>query len=145
MSRQTLAFIVAPLWVPVLVALYAFYYSLFPDFGRTVFVAIPVGVSAAISYGSTLILGRPAFAFLRAHKMTSVWMAVATGFAVGSMTPIAFLTLIGAMPVLAFFLANGASQSGVSLLLVASAAMGALVGLTFWLIARPDRPVAGRR
>jgi hypothetical protein len=144
MSRHRLAFVVAPLWVPVLVGLYCFF-LIFTRPGQEELIVIAMTIGAILSYGGTLAFGRPAFAFMRTHRMTSIWMAMATGFAIGALTSFFFLVAIAAMlqGLAALLFSDEALHAALSLFNVASGIMGTLVGITLWLIARPDRATDG--
>jgi hypothetical protein len=139
MSRHGLAFLVAPLWVPTLVGLYC-HLLLFSRPGQEELVAIAVVLSAVLGYGATLVFGGPAFAFMRARRLTSAWSAAAAGLAIGALTSVVF-TLGLSLSLMRDPSLVELLQDAASLFHVASGAMGALVGITLWLIARPDHPI----
>ena len=78
---------------------------------------------------------------LRARDLTAVWIAGMAGFAIGSLM---WLTFSGLLPLLLdqgvegvwFALTNMRSLKGI---LWPGGVLGAIAGLLFWLIARPDR------
>jgi hypothetical protein len=97
-------------------------------------------IAAIFAYGGVAALGIPAFRLLRASKHTAFWIAPILGFAVGVATWLVFIVLFG--------LSLGNSWTFVSNDLVTNSAhlwaflptggLGAAVGATLWLIARPD-------
>jgi len=92
MSRSAIAFLVAPLWVPLLLRPYC-YLFVFPYAEQRHWVMIGAVLSAIFSYGDTLSIGIPTFSVLRAYRMTSIWIAIAAGFVIGAVTWIALLAL----------------------------------------------------
>ncbi len=139
MSRTTLAFLVAPLWAPA--AAVPFAARAFPYPEQRHWIVITVIIAAIFAYGGVAALGIPAFRLLRASKHTAFWIAPILGFAVGVATWLVFIVLFG--------LSLGNSWTFVSNDLVTNSAhfwaflptgaLGAAVGATLWLIARPDR------
>ena len=140
--RTALAFLVAPAWIPALgvgtiyfVDPYAAQDNSFPLIGAT---------SAMVTYLGVLVIGLPAFLFLRRRGWTSRWLAVALGFGAGVVMCAAFLFVFG----LGF--GEGLSEQLAMLrqepvlpniiMQLVTGSLGALVGITLWLIARPDRP-----
>jgi len=139
--RTILAFAIAPLWVPLLVIAAIL---LFDPYVKYDGGPAPAGVvSTVITYAGILLIGLPAFLFLRSRGWTSWWLSVALGFAAGvamfAVFLIAFGSLLGeslhdqwnALPHNPF-LTNAATC-------LVTGGLGALVGITLWLIARPDR------
>lgn len=145
MNRTILAFTIAPLWVPLLLFLFARLVIFpYPEQGNSVVLA--VFVSLVFSYGGTILVGAPAFAFLRSRNLTAPWIAVVLGFAIGAMVFFVFYVLFG------LALGNSTQDTlritqsvftaerlwGISFIGVPGS-IGALVGFTLWMIARPDR------
>jgi hypothetical protein len=141
MSRLAIAFLVAPLWVPLIVAPYSAF-EIFPHPTQWRWVVIATIISAIFSYLGVFALGYPAFLALRSRNLTALWIAAALGFVVGALTMVAFLAC--------FALALGEGSQSVDLFLqgppslllagvIPPGLLGALVGTTLWLIARPDR------
>jgi hypothetical protein len=146
MSRSAIAFLVAPLWVPLLVTPYC-YLFVFPYAEQRHWVVIGAVVSAIFSYGGTLSIGIPTFSVLRAYKMTTIWMAIAVGFVIGAASWIAFLALFmiflhaGSVRGLGAGIHEALADPKRLMLVLWLGAMGSVVGSTLWLIARPDRSV----
>ncbi len=140
MSRTELAFVVAPLWVPV--ALMIEWSLLATPLDLLNFWAVFAGfASLAIGYAGTFLFGVPAFLFLRSRNWTAPWIGAVLGFAIAVITLFLFNVL--------FALALGYSVDDLLLGALSSFSdwgawitagpIGSLVGVTLWLIARPDR------
>jgi hypothetical protein len=105
-------------------------------------IYITIVIAAIFAYGGVLTLGMPAFFVLRALNHTSLWIALVLGFGIGVVTGCVFLFLFGLSlgNRLSFvwqdFAANVVNWPWPFLLV---GALGAVVGATLWLIARPDR------
>jgi hypothetical protein len=142
MTRTSTAFAIAPLWVPLLAAP-VLRLVVWPDPAQAHWVVIGTVISAIFAYGGCVFLGLPLFRWLKARGLVSFWMAPSAGFVIGAITWLAFMTF--------FALWLGARLQGVALavsdapkhvvFLLLPAGLGALVGATIWLIARPDRQV----
>jgi hypothetical protein len=138
----------APLWVPVTVG--SLGASMFPYPGQLHWMVIATAVAAAFGYIGAA-MGVPVFRFLRSHGRTGPWAALAAGVVVGELT----WALFG----LCFGLALGEGPGGfIDFMRDAiggdilgpfiPAVLGGLVGLTYWVIARPDQasaPHGGQR
>lgn len=139
MRRTVLAFLIAPLWVPVSAWPYAA--RMFPYPEQQHWIVVTTIVATVFAYGGTVAFGVPAFLLLRARKHTSFWIAPVLGFVAGVATWLVFLALFG--------LSLGHSWSYVLRELVNDAAklgnylpagpLGSAIGATLWLVARPDR------
>lgn len=148
-KRALLAFLVAPSWVPVLMALAASVISALSGHPDWRFVLWLVGISTVLSYGGTFLLGLPAFLVLLARHRTAFWHAPLVGLAAAWITLFVFLTIF--FPIIvggweAFSLRDAIHillSSGdpieMLILLMCSGIPGVLVGSTFWFIVRPDR------
>jgi len=101
-------------------------------------------ISVTFAYLSMLVLGVPAFYFLKARKLIYFWIAPATGFVIGAATYLIFEIVIG----LAFGLDLADALSGMArdltspgrgdlVLLALAGVSGAAAALVFWMIARP--------
>jgi hypothetical protein len=137
-SRTALAFLVAPLWVPAVSTLLAV--GTFPYAGQLGIPIIAI-IAAIFAYAGTAMLGWPTFLILRARGHTAFWFAPALGFVVGAITWTIFMILLG------LFLGNSWSfvthdivnNPAQRLIFPSTGALGATVGATLWLIARPDQ------
>jgi len=138
-SRTALAFLIAPLWVPA--ATVPFAARAFPYPEQQHWIVITVIIAAIFAYGGVAALGIPAFRLLRASKHTSFWIAPILGFAVGVATWLVFIVLFGLSlgNSWSFVSHNIASNSADLWAFLLTGALGAAVGATLWLIARPDR------
>jgi hypothetical protein len=138
MSRTKIAFIVAPLWVPLAAAL-VFRLVVWRDPAQAHWVVIGTVISAIFAYGGSCLLGLPLFRWLSSKGLVSMWIAPAVGFVIGAVTWLAFMTcftiFLGEGPVGA---ASSLAPQQLSFLFLPGG-LGALVGMTLWLIARPDR------
>jgi len=136
LTRTQTAFIIAPLWVPLLVTPYFALYMV-SEGGRLSWGIIAGGLSALLAYLGTYLLGRPLFNFLISRNWTTLWLAVVSGCCIGIITRITFMVCFAV-----FF--GESVLSGVAMAfgpeLAPAALLGALVGGTLWLIARPDFP-----
>ena len=111
--RTMFAFYAAPFAVPV--ALTAYYTSIgMPEVAN---LLAPIGL--IVAYAGTFVFGVPVYLFLRAHNVTSFWIAPVVGFLAGG---VLMLVILGPEPAV--------DMGG---------PLGALVGTFLWLIARPDR------
>jgi hypothetical protein len=131
-DKTILAFAVAPLWVTgatVVFGIYGFPYSM-----RYMIIVTAI-VGTLFAYAGTLIFGVPAYRALTARQQTAPWIALVLGAGVAGVTWAIILFLFwldGTRPSpvwwLSFFPVFG---------------LGSVVGLTIWLIARPDRLNSG--
>ncbi len=151
MIRFFVALLVAPLFVPLVVAsydlLFTFQHSDHPDIQY--FQVIPLVMCAVASYGTTLLLGVPVLLFLRLLGLSGLWVAgvvglfvgtvfwlVATGwYLIGQGLDISYFTNLADIPyairlIIGLGLLNELWPCG---------ALGVAVRIAFWLIARPDR------
>jgi hypothetical protein len=127
-NREFLAFIVSPLVVPAIVS--------FSIPGGS--LGISLTFATIVSYGSMLLIGGPAYLFLKSKQWTSVWIAAGLGIffgIVGWIAGGALLAFLLESPFLAAF-GDPVWRFG---MLWPGAVSGMLVGITFWIIARPDR------
>lgn len=140
MNRSTTAFLVAPLWVPLIAVPYA-WFVMFPYPEQHMWVVVAGVVSALFAYVGVFLFGMPLFFFLRARNWTSLWIAGLAGLTIGTVMWLAFMVDF------VFFLGEGFRgvgeiakdwRSQVTFVWVPSS-LGALVGITLWAIARPDR------
>ena len=135
MTRSTIAFLTAPLAVPLLLLPLLLFVHLAPGW-----ILAATIIAALVSYTGTLILGIPIYMALRACGLTHVWIAGVVGFAIGAAMWLVFSVL--------FVLSLGQGMAGVQLALTDmqsltgilwGGVLGMIVGVLFWLIARPDK------
>ena len=143
MNRTAVAFALAPLWVPVLMAPLAGH-VIFPYPEQAHWVGTAIFLAAIFGYCGAYLFGFPAFCFLRARGLTAWWISVVLGFAIAVIVLAIFAglfaLLLGASMLdamfgsLRIFYWEGTGVVGLA---------GSLVGITLWLIARPDRTQCG--
>src|ERR1700722_1899705 len=146
MARTIMAFAFAPLWGTAATAGFAYYAFPYPE--QPHWIVIVIGT--IFVYAGTWILGIPAYRFLLFRHQTSPWIAVALGFADGCVTWAVFLFVfafslllmthshpLGDSSAVAWHELTTNSVLCLSFLPVG--ALGSIIGLTIWLIARPDR------
>jgi Na+(H+)/acetate symporter ActP len=135
-NRTVIAFIVAPLWVPVAAGVAAS--TLEP--GDNLSVAVDMFYNAFVAYLGAFALGLPAFLFLRYRKMTTFWIATPTGCIIGGVWGVIFTTSLifygGGIGVIQKVFGGSGNLVQMSL---SPALLGIIVGATVWLIVRPDR------
>ena len=136
MNRTVIAFIAAPLWVPVAVGVVA--YTL--ESGHDLSVAVDMLYNAFVAYLGAFALGLPTFLFLRSRKMTTFWIATLSGCIIGGVWGVMFTTGL-----IFYFGGIGAIQKLVGgngnlvQMSLSPTLLGMIVGATVWLIVRPDR------
>ena len=134
-QRRTVAFIVAPLCVPLSTFFYLINTNLAPFW-----VGASTIISATIAYAGVLVFGIPAYRFLRARSWTSVWIALVVGFAAGVLMWLVFaalfpLLLDRGLAGVQFAFTDRKMLTGA---IWPAGILGAAVGVILWLIARPD-------
>ena len=147
MRRSVAAFLLAPLWIPLLFGLYAcFAWTPSPFLGqldRTTLAYLAAGVGAAFGYGS-VPLGVLADRLLRLGGKTSR-LAYALAFSASAV--IAWCVILLGMFSWQLGLGSASRELADTLIhrpqvSVVAGALGALVGTTFWSVVRPDRPAS---
>src|SRR5689334_956225 len=88
MTRSAVAFLVAPLAVPVVLLPW-----LSSDHLTRGWILTAMIIAAAVSYAGTLALGMPAYFVLKAWRLTAAWTAVIVGFVIGALMWIIFSML----------------------------------------------------
>jgi hypothetical protein len=136
MNRRKFAFLIAPMWVPLAMAIY-FSVGQVPTPGS--WVGVAVLFSVIFAYGAMLILGVPSYKFMIERKYTSFRWALLVGIVIGFFATYSghiTLNLLrgpGFLGPSAFYL--GRDWPFVAIFTV----IGALVSCTVWWIDRPDR------
>lgn len=139
--RVGIAFAVAPLWVPLIVAPYSARY-LFPYPGQHLWILLSITMSAGFTYLGTIILGLPAFLVLPRYHCTAFWFAPGIGFLTGGVVMLAFRVCFSLAlgDNVGVAISAGRINLGQTMTLFAvGGLLGTLVGSTLWVIARPDR------
>jgi hypothetical protein len=139
--RRAMAFLYAPLWVPLIVVLVGSGIST-PSGPSASGLIIPAVIAAFFAYLGMMVIGIPAYLFLRWRRWTSLWPAAAVGFVAGfAMANLVGLAVVGfwggwTAAVRKVVLDPSANDLVAGLV---SALVGVLVAATAWLIIRPDR------
>ncbi len=140
-DRTVLAFLVAPLWVPIATAMYVYAVGMFPNPEQRPWIYITTLIGALFGYGGVWAIGLPAFRILRAKGLSSGWIAIVMGFVVAVLTwhifELLFALSLGNS--LNFVWHNWTTSAVQWALILGIGALGVVVGGTLWLIARPDR------
>jgi len=136
MERSTIAFVVAPLAVPLLVLPWLLSGGL-----AVGWIITAMAVAALVSYVGTFTLGTLAYFFLKSRRLTEAWIASVAGFAIGALMWLVFsivfpLSLDQGLAGVRFALTDPHSLRGV---FWPGGALGMVVGILFWTISRPDR------
>jgi hypothetical protein len=136
--RLVIAFFAAPLTVPVSLLLLLLLFTDHTPAGVAIGIVV---VGAFVSYAGTFALGVPTYRVLRKRGHTAFWIAMAAGFLIGVVTCVTFgiffaLSLDEGMQGVRFALTDLKTLASESRF---GGPLGAISGLVFWLIARPDR------
>lgn len=119
-TRVLVAFLAAPVALPVIVALV--YMPFIPGMRFEPFFAYPIA----------LLMSVPLFRILRELRLTGFWTAAVAGCAIGLATSLV-LSIMG------IELSSALAEQPRSLILLVFTLSGSVLGAIFWLIARPDR------
>ena len=144
MKRVAIALLIAPLWTPVLVAIYAAFFWSPPGFMGDIDPGSWIGTAAfagaLFGYVAVLVIGLPAYKMLQRRNYRSIFAYLASWFT---------LAVVGWLVVfIAGFARNGLVFSFSYLadtiihrpsVPLSFGVVWALVGATFWAIVRPDR------
>ena len=139
-----MALLYAPLWVPLIVVIVAS--GMGPGPPQASGLMMIAVIAAFFAYVGMVVIGIPAYLFLRWRKWTSLWPAAAVGFVAGfAMANVVGLAIVGfwggwTSAVRKVVLDPSANDLIAELV---SALVGVLVAVTAWLIIRPDRERAG--
>src|SRR5262245_28151500 len=149
MNRNVVAFIIAPLAVPLVMSAVALQIlrEAPPLYWSSLLIA------TMVSYIGVLLVGAPVYMTHRSRGWTSFWLALVAGLIVGVIMAMAlvviFPLLLGILTaVMAMFGENvqlgeviiADPNPAAILVLMGPGILGALVGSLLWLIGRPDRP-----
>jgi len=143
MRRTTIASLLAPLWGPAVAATFAVFFwypSEIATIDRGSWIALATAFGVLYGYAAFLVVGLPAHFVLQRHGHRSVWAYLATFFACELViwalvytASYASVGLAGALSILADTVAHRPYRP------VFFGIIGAAIGGTFWMIARPDR------
>jgi hypothetical protein len=99
-------------------------------------------VSIIVSYAGALVIGLPTYLFFLRRQSTGFAIAPAVGFGVGLVTWLLVIAIAFVHPVhaVAEAVETTLHEPMLFVVIVWPGWIGAIVGITFWLIARPDRP-----
>ena len=138
--RVPMAFLVAPLAVPLLAVLVLELPLSEPYIVTFLFII------TFVTYAGVVIFGIPTYLVLRSGKWTNFWIAPIVGFIVGMVmwyvTFALFEIVLG--HTWSYALSSVAAADEWVKALRFGAPAGAAVGTIFWLIARPDIPAPSR-
>src|ERR1044071_600860 len=87
--RHTMAFLFAPLWVPLVLVLYAAG-APGPGSPNAVWLVLLAAIGALFFYAGMLVIGIPAYLILRWRDWTALWVTAAAGFVGGIVVWIVF-------------------------------------------------------
>jgi hypothetical protein len=144
-KRIVLAFILAPLWVPL--AAIPWSIVIFREYEWT-HILLNAGLATAVAYAGTALLALPAFLLLRRFGLTGPGTAMASGFVIAVLLRFALYAayqwILLDCSLKSVWLGLGrlmdVQQSIAGAILYGP--VGVVAGLTFWMIAR-ERPKPG--
>jgi hypothetical protein len=148
-NRHVVAFLIAPLIVPLVMSALAI----------QILLEVPslywfgLLVALIVSYAGVLLIGAPAYMMLRSRSWSAFWLAPIVGLVAGVIVAMALVLIFSlalksetVLSVVAR-IANAAHWGevfivgpGAAAVVVGPSILGALVGTVLWLIGRPDRP-----
>jgi hypothetical protein len=131
--RHAVAFLVAPLWVPLVAVTYTAADGPQPPNGAGLMLIAVVGAIA--SYVIMTVVGIPAYLVMRWRRWRALWIAMAAGFVTG----VVMWNLFAVYFLGGWIYAIKALSASNHLIDLLPASVGALVAATAWLIVRPDR------
>ena len=149
MNRHVVAFLVAPLAVPLVMSALAI----------QILLEVPslywfgLLVALIVSYVGVLLVGAPVYMMLRSRGWSDFWLAPVVGLVAGVTVATALVLIfplaLKSETVLSVVarIADGAHWGevfivgpGAAGIVVGPGILGAIVGTVLWLIGRPDRP-----
>jgi hypothetical protein len=133
MERAAIAFLIAPLAVPILMARGLYSAMSSPDWFMVALV-----ISILTAYAGALLFGLPAYLWLRRRKWTAFWVAPVAGFVVGGLTWCAIVALFGSRGNLSDVDSVLRNVKDLREVLWPFGPLGAVVGSLLWIIGRPD-------
>jgi len=144
MKRTAAALLIAPLWAPVLSAIYAAFFWSPPDLLRDVDPGSRIGMAALIGallgYGAIIVIGIPAHRMLQRRNRRSGWAYLVLWFvfAIVGWAVVFIATSVqhGLRFAFSYLAETVIHRPYVPL---SFGVIWALVGITFWTLVRPDR------
>jgi hypothetical protein len=130
--RTIVAFVVTPLAVPIALAPDLLFGHVSRGWPTSVLILMTI-----ISYIGLLLFGVPTFVMLSDRGWTAFWLAPLCGFAFGVVTWLACLVVVAV--VFSYSLDDIFTWSEIMEAVWPGGGAGAVSGVIFWLIARPDR------
>ncbi|MBN9218907.1 MAG: hypothetical protein J0I79_13215 [Mesorhizobium sp.] len=138
------ALLIAPLWAPVFAAIYAAFFWAPPSFmgtvDRTSWIGLAACAGALFGYGAIVAIGLPAHKALQRLNLRSAAAYLVLWFATGIVAWLIIFVVSFARQGLTFsvsYLAETIIHR--TWVPISFGILWALVGATFWAIARPDR------
>lgn len=142
MKRLIVALLVSPLWAPLLLGAYTWFYwpvpDLFPDMDRLDWTETAISATAVAGYVSMIVIGLPLHAFLRHRGYGSV-TAYLLGWLVCTFIGWACAFLIGFSQYGMTFSSGYMAETIVHRphVPILTGLLGMLIGASFWAIVRP--------
>jgi hypothetical protein len=138
-SKTGLAFLIAPLWVPA--AIVPFAAQAFPYPEQRHWIYISSIIAAIFAYAAVAAFGMPAFVILRTRNFTALWTAPVLVSALASSHGLSLSSSLGCPLETAgvFPLMIWRAIRRIWWPLLPTGTLGAVVGATFRVIARPHR------
>ncbi len=134
MARAAIAFLIAPVVVPILMARWLYVTMSGPDW-----FMISLIITTITAYTGALVFGLPTYLWLRRRKWTAFWLAPVAGFVVGGLTWCAIAALFGWSPGnLSDVDSVLKNMTDLREVLWPFGPLGAVVGCLLWIIGRPD-------
>jgi hypothetical protein len=143
MNRIFRAFLLAPLWAPLMAVPYGFIVLEHPLGPK---LLLMVGFAAAIAYAGMALLVLPTVLVMRAFQLTGPRTAIVAGFVIGAILWVAFHIVCQrflwecSLQSILLELESLLSNPNLAVTAAVHGMVGALAGFTFWAIARPGPP-----
>lgn len=144
MRRIAIGLLIAPLWAPALMAVYAALLAsppdLLKDLDRGSWIGLAVILGTLLGYAAVLAIGLPAHLVLQRRNRRSVWAYLITWFA-GAVAAWSIVFILSFARYELGFSFSYLAETIVHRPYVplAIGLLGALMGASFWAVARPDR------
>lgn len=136
MLRGAVAFLVAPLWAPLVVGLMTMG-AISPLPGSISVLAATI--AAAFAYPLALLVGLPVYVLMMRRHWTGFWSASTVGALLGGVSAYMALVLLKVSRGGPFATVSALDPTDALDLIGAGVVIGLLAGSTMWVIVRPDR------